>query len=203
MKKENVKIEPKFSAYTVTVYSDSDGEGSFGTYTQFNAENVSANSTVTLIAEAAPGCNFEGWYVYGIYDGYWRHVCVCEDAEYTFLMGKEHIRLEARFSAYTVNTGAFLYLDLWKLDFITTGVNVDFFYSYSYADYDSSMGDYTQYKNTFVRAGEEVTLTATEKPGYTFLGWKRGFDLVSTNHSYTFIMDKSDIRYQAVYIKNP
>ena len=204
MKKEDAEVEAKFSCYSVTTYSDTALEGTRGTYTQLDEKKVSAGKTVTLIAEAAQGCNFEGWYVYGIFDDYWRHVCVSEDAEYTFEMGKENVELEARFSAYTLTTSAFLWTgDLDKIDYMTPGINVDFFYSYNYVEYEPSMGDYTQYKNTFVSVGEEITLTATEKIGYTFFGWKRGFDLITTSNTYTFVMEESDIKYEAVYIQNP
>ncbi len=199
MENKNIELEAKFSSYTVTAYSDSNLEGTIGTYTQINDKKVSAGDTITLIAEPAQGCNFEGWY---IWTDWWNSICVCEDIEYTFEMSKEDLKIEARFSAYTLTTNAFLKTDNWNLDTIKPGINFDFFYSFSFSDYDSSMGDYTQYKNTYVAAGEEVTLTATEKSGYTFLGWKRGFDLVSTNHTYTFEMGKSDITYEAVYIIN-
>ncbi|MBQ8372514.1 MAG: InlB B-repeat-containing protein [Clostridia bacterium] len=196
MKNKNVDVEAKFSCYTVTTYSDSTLEGTIGTYTKIS-NNISAGDTVTLTAQAAQGCNFEGWYMW--IDRY-NSICVCEDAEYTFVMGKENVKIEARFSAYTLNTKAFLKTDKSKLDSIKPGINIDFFWTYSFSAYDPSMGDYSQYKNTYIAAGEEVTLTATEKSGYTFLGWKRGFDLVSTNHTYTFVMDKSNVTYEAVYI---
>ena len=200
MKNKDVELEAKFSSYTVTAYSDSNLEGTIGTYTQLDEKKVSAGDSITLIARAAQGCNFEGWYVWVDYRN---SFCVSEDVEYTFEMGKEDIRIEARFSAYTLTTGAFLWIsDLYKIDYITPGINVDFFYTYNYVEYDSSMGDYTRYKNTYVSVGEEITLNATEKSGYTFLGWKRGFDLVSTSHTYTFVMGESNITYEAVYIKN-
>lgn len=127
---------------------------------------------------------------------------MCEDVEYTFEMEKEDVRIEAQFSAYTLTTDAFLMTANSKLDYITPGINIKFFWTYSFAAYEPSMGDYTQYKNAYVAIGEEVTLTATEKNGYTFLGWKRGYDLVSTSHSYTFVMGESDVTYEAVYIIN-
>ncbi len=199
MKSKNVELQAKFSSYTVTAYSDSNLEGTIGTYTQINEKKVSAGDTITLTAQAAKGCNFEGWY---IWTDWHNSICVCEDLEYTFEMGKEDVRIEARFSAYTLTTDAFLKTDKWKLDTIKPGINIDFFLSYSFSAYDPSMGDYTQYKNIYVAAGEEVTLIATEKSGYTFLGWKRGFDLVSTSHTYTFVMGKTDMTYEAVYIIN-
>ena len=199
MKSKNVELEAKFSFYTVTAYSDSNLEGTIGTYTQINEKKVSAGDTIILIAQAAQGCNFEGWY---IWTDWHNSICVCEDVEYTFEMGKENVRIEARFSAYTLTTGAFLMTRNWGSSSITPGINVKYFWTYDWSAYDPSMGDYTQYKNSYIAAGEEITLTATEKSGYTFLGWKRGYDLVSTNHTYTFVMGKMDITYEAVYIIN-
>ena len=199
MERKNIEFEAKFSSYTVTTYSDSNLEGTIGTYTQISDKKVSAGDTITLIAETAHGCNFEGWYIWTDWNN---SICVCEDIEYTFEMGRADLRIEARFSAYTLTTDAFLKTDKWNLDTIKPGINLNFFWSYSFSAYDSTMGDYTQYKNTYVAAGEEVTLIATEKSGYTFLGWKRGFDLISTNRVYTFEMGKSDITYEAVYITN-
>ena len=197
MEDEDVELAAVFSSYTVTTFSNSSLEGTFGTYTQID-QRVSAGETVTLIAQAAQGCNFEGWYVW---DGV-NSACICEDAEYSFKMGKENVGIEARFSAYTLNTDAFLRTDKSYMDEIKPGINVDYFGSYSCVEYDPSMGDYTQYKNVYVAAGEEITLVATEKSGYTFLGWKRGLDLISTSHTYTFVMGKSDILYEAVYVTN-
>lgn len=200
MKSNHIELTANFSFYTVTSYSDSDREGTLGTYTKTDEKKVSEGDTVTLTANASKGCNFEGWYVWVD----WRNsVCVSKDMEYTFEMKKENVKIEARFSAYTLTTDAFLWTyDLSNIDYMTPGVNPNFFYAYSWVDYDSSMGEYTQYKNEYIAIGEEITLTATEKSGYTFFCWKRGFDLVSTNNTYTFVMGDEDITYEAVYIKN-
>lgn len=199
MKSKNVDLEAKFSSYTVTTYSDSNLEGTVGTYTKLDQSKVSEGDIVTLTAQVSKGCNFEGWYVWPD----WQNpICVGEDLEYTFVMGKENVRIEARFSAYTLTTDALLMLSNSKLEYMTPGINIDFFWTYNHSTYDPSMGEYTRYKNTYVAVGEEITLTATEKTGYTFFGWKRGFDLVSTEHTYTFVMGESDIIYEAVYIKN-
>ena len=117
-------------------------------------------------------------------------------------MEKENVRIEARFSAYTLNTGAFLMTYGYDLDKIKPGVNANFFWTFDWTDYEPSMGDYSLYENVYISAGEVITLTATVKSGYTFLGWKRGYDLITRDYTYTFEMGKSDVTYEAVYIIN-
>ncbi|MBQ8567194.1 MAG: InlB B-repeat-containing protein [Clostridia bacterium] len=199
MKNKNVILESRYSSYSITTYSDTNLEGTIGTYTQINEKKASKGDTITVVAQPSEGCNFEGWYLWIDWSD---SVCVCEDLEYTFEMEKKDIKLEARFSAYTLTTDAFLLTDDFLLNYLEPGINVDFFRTYSYSDYEPSMGDYTKYNNKHIAKGEEITLTATEKSGYSFLAWKKGFDLISTDHTYTFVMNESDVIYEAVYIIN-
>ena len=48
----------------------------------------------------------------------------------------------------------------------------------------------------------EVTITATTNPGYTFIGWYNGEDLVSSLATYTFNMPASDLSYEAKWEAN-
>lgn len=49
---------------------------------------------------------------------------------------------------------------------------------------------------------DEVTISATPNPGYSFSGWYNGDSLVSTNNPYTFTMPYNDIFYVAKFATN-
>ena len=87
---------------------------------------------------------------------------VSASATYTFTMGKVNRTLVAKWDYYTVTT----------------------------TNSDTAMGSITSYTNKKISAGEEVTLTATPKTGYSFVGWYEGDALVSESTTYTFTMGK-------------
>ncbi|MBQ7769645.1 MAG: InlB B-repeat-containing protein, partial [Clostridia bacterium] len=62
-------------------------------------------------------------------------------------------------------------------------------------------GTYTQMEDEKVSAGTQVTLTATVKSGYRFLGWYRDDVCMTKNLKYTFAMKKEDIGLRAVFEK--
>ena len=49
--------------------------------------------------------------------------------------------------------------------------------------------------------GDEVTITATTNPGYTFVGWYDGEKLLSKEYSYSFKMPSISKYYEARYSK--
>ena len=49
--------------------------------------------------------------------------------------------------------------------------------------------------------GESITLTATPQTGYSFKGWKKGAETVSTEPTYTFEMPAEDVSLTAVFDK--
>ena len=50
--------------------------------------------------------------------------------------------------------------------------------------------------------GEEITITATTNPGYTFNGWFNGNSLLSTNLTYSFTMPTENLVYTAKWTAN-
>ena len=66
---------------------------------------------------------------------------------------------------------------------------------------DTNAGTVSDYNKTVVNVGEEVTLVATTKNGYTFTGWYNGDELLTTEKKYSFKMQKHDVVYTAKWIK--
>ena len=60
-------------------------------------------------------------------------------------------------------------------------------------------GTYTEYNDSIVSVGEEVTLTAISNIGYTWLGWYNNDTKLSkgTDLTYTFTMENNNITYTA------
>ena len=103
-------------------------------------------------------------------------VCVCKDLIYTFEMTKQHEHIDVRYSYYTVSTG-------------------------SDSDDFGAAGSYTKLEGKKISIGETVTVTATVKPGYEFIGWHIINFLVCTDTTYTFVMENESIDLYAQYRK--
>ena len=90
---------------------------------------------------------------------------------YTFAMPEEDATYTARWTYYT----------------LTTNTNL------------SGAGTYTSISSQKTTAGQSVTLTASTKSGYTWLGWYKGEEKVSEGNSltYTFAMPEEDVTYTA------
>lgn len=182
MGNEDKVINAKYSYYTLTT----DGcinkwsyksrlEDDAGTYTKYNEEKISNGEVVTLVATLGDGYTFKGWYI--------RNVCVSTDLEYTYTMTRQNVMLEARYTYYTLTVEAYLE------------------HGNYYSGFEANMGSYTQYDEEKIRVGETVTLIATEKEGYEFLGWKHGNTIVSEELIYTFTMVEKDDTYKAIFKK--
>jgi len=180
MENEDKVINAKYSYYTLTT----DGcmnkwsyksrlEDDAGTYTKYNEKKISDGEEVTLVATLGDGYTFKGWYI--------RNVCVSTDLEYTYTMTRQNVVLEARYTYYTLIVEA--YLD----------------HGNYYSGFEANMGSYTKYDEEKIRVGETVTLVATEKEGYEFVGWKHGNTIVSEESTYTFEMVEKDDTYKAIF----
>ena len=169
MGKESMNIEARFSSYTVTTSSSENPGGIAGTYTIMNSP-VSVGKTVTLTAQANEGYTFEGWYTE--YDE-----CLSTDTTCEFTMTKKDMNIEARFSSYHLSTIG-----------VTNGDSYDF-----------NAGTFTQYSDHKVSANSSVTLTATAKDGYNFIGWYIDDVCVSISNEYIFTMEKKDVTIEARY----
>lgn len=62
---------------------------------------------------------------------------------------------------------------------------------------DTNAGTVTGYNNTKVTAGTNITLNATTKSGYTWLGWYKNNVFVTDATSYSFSMPKTNETYEA------
>ena len=169
----DVEIEAVYSAYTITTTATNNTGGAAGTYTNFYNKKLSEGEKVNLVATVNEGYNFEGWYV--------NNICVSRALNYEYTMEKKNIAFEARFSSYHLTT---------------LGVAVN---SNGKAEAGFNAGTYTKYSNEKLSTGESVTLTATVKDGYNFVGWYIDEICVSNNFEYAFTMEKEDITVMAVY----
>ena len=92
-----------------------------------------------------------------------------EELSYTFNMSTETVTYTAKWTFYTFTT---------KVD-------------------DSDAGNITSYTGEKITAGSSVTISASTKSGYTFLGWYNGDELITNTSSYTFEMPKENVVYTA------
>ncbi len=166
MGKEDIGLEARYSRYTVNTFSWSDEEGTAGNFTVMQDELISAGETVVLTATVNKGYNFEGWYK--------NDVCLTTELEYSFVMGKEDVGFEARYSRYTVNT-------------------------FSWSDEEGTAGNFTVMQDELISAGETVVLTATVNKGYNFEGWYKNDVCLTTELEYSFVMGKEDVGFEARY----
>ena len=90
---------------------------------------------------------------------------------------------------------------------ITFKVEKDVVYTLKYgcytltADKGVNGGTVSDYNQTPVKAGKEITITAQTAAGYTFIGWYNGDTLLTSELSYTFTMPEENITYTAEWIK--
>ena len=103
----------------------------------------------------------------GWYDG--KGQKVSDSHNYTFTMPASNVTYTAKWIYYTLSTNE----------------------NYTGA------GTYTQKVNEIVGVGEEVALTATTNPGYTWLGWYDGDTKMSDDTTYTFTMSAENKTYTA------
>lgn len=181
MEKTNKRIRVEYSSYTLTtdgyLHKHNSGgyfdDGVAGTYTKYNETKISAGEVVTLVAIVKDGYTFEGWYI--------RNVCVSTDLEYSYTMSKDDVEIIAKYTYYTISTDAYLRK------------------TYVISSFEDNMGSYTQYDEEKIRVGETVTLTATTKEGYKFVGWEHRNTIVCEELTYTFTMGADDEEYEAVF----
>ena len=180
MEKTNKTINAEYSYYTITTnayLNKWSGNYQFvevmGSYTKYDCEKISNGQEIKLVATVGDGYTFKGWYI--------NDVCVCDELEYTYTMTKENVEIVALYTYYTISTEAYLDCGGWGDSF------------------EENMGTYTQYYEKKIRVGETVTLTATTKPGYRFLGWKHWDTIICEDLTYTFVMGTSDETYVAVF----
>jgi|GEM_PF-1167965 len=67
---------------------------------------------------------------------------------------------------------------------------------------NTSAGSTNYSAATKVTAGNNVTITATTNTGYTFVGWYKSGEQVTTNPSYTFAMPAKNVIYEARWSTN-
>ncbi len=65
---------------------------------------------------------------------------------------------------------------------------------------DTTKGTVSQLTETYL-PGDEVSVTATTKPGYTFIGWYKGDEKVADSLTYEFTMSAENVTYMAKWIK--
>ena len=65
---------------------------------------------------------------------------------------------------------------------------------------DTDKGTVSQLTSTYF-PGDEATVTATTKAGYTFIGWYNGEEKLTDALTYTFEMPSEDVTYTAKWIK--
>ena len=65
---------------------------------------------------------------------------------------------------------------------------------------DTTKGTVSRLTGTYL-PGEEVSITATTKSGYTFIGWYNGEEKVADSLTYEFTMPEESVTYTAKWIK--
>lgn len=185
MEKANKIISAEYSYYTFSSYGivaksgwlyDTPIESIIGNCTSYDCIKITDGNRIELKATVCNGYTFEGWYL--------GDICVSTDYEYTYTMTKNNADLVARYTYYTLNV------------YVTESDS-------GLMDYTNDRGNVTCYDNEKIQVGETITLTATAKSGYRFIGWTHGHGgvTVSTNSTYTFIMSATDDCYVAVFEK--
>ena len=145
------------------------------TYAGLAGEVTSYNEKVTAVGEQVTlqASVFDGFYFEGWYvEGH----LVCADLTYTYTMKAQDAWIEARFGYYTLTTSGY--------------------------NYEGMAGNYTQYQDFKVSPGKEITVSATVKSGYTFLGWYINGVCVYTGLEYTFEMPRYSVNLEAHYSAN-
>ena len=160
------------------------------TYDDGNAQSLSdvtnstftplVNTTVTVVANAKPGYQFDGWY-----NG---ETLLSKDIEYTYTVN----------AAKTI-TARFIKNDV-QLVVSVMNYNTDYaeFVEYPHDNntvtiaYGGNNTTVTSSTSAVVNYGSQVTLTASPDPhqteGYDFIGWYQNNQRISTNPTYTFTL---------------
>lgn len=94
---------------------------------------------------------------------------ISTDSDYSFIMGYNNISYMAKF------------------DYLPNVV----------LECDSTRGTVTGDK--YYLKGSNVTITATAKDGYSFIGWYNGEEVVSTDANYNFVIGDSDVELTAKF----
>ena len=186
MDRFDAEICAVYSTNTLTTLGASaNAEGQFestfaaGTYTKYTKQNVSAGEEVTLLATVNDGYNFVGWYI--------GEACVSTELEYTYVMGREDVEIVAVYVYYTLNTTV-------RYGSLGPGYTTD--------DLFESAGLYIDpvYKDKRVSVGTEITVTAKDIVGWTFVGWISSDEtLLSYDLSFTFEMPAGNLDIFALY----
>ena len=171
-------IEARYSYYTISTFSVTDEHSVVGTFTELNDKKVSVGDMVELEAEPQENCIFVGWFR--------DNVCVSTDLNYSFEMPAENLNIEARFTYYTLTVKGEIMRSIYHYEF----------------SYDA--GTFTRYDNQKVLVGEDITLTASTKAGYVFVGWFTpyiGVDrfCLCDDLEYTFTMTDTNVEIHAVF----
>ena len=154
------------STYTVTTKSSTDDYGLAGVYTQYDENTFELDAKVELSASVNNGYNFEGWYI--------NNTCLSKEPNYTYIMKKQTVEIEARYSSYTINT---------ICDTNCEGI----------------AGTYTLMNDKKVSVGETVLLSATVNDGYTFDGWYINGVCISENLNCSYVMRKENVNIEPVF----
>ncbi len=153
-----------FTYYTLTTNVNDDAYGEIAATSLYNNTNVTVGTKVELSATAAEGYHFDGWYI-----GENR---ISDKANFTYTMEAADTTLTAKFVANTHT----ITIDKTILRSTT-----------------EKYGTISQSGNGTYEYGDNVTLTATEEDGYTFVGWYSSSDtLVTPMASFTFAVEDRD-----------
>lgn len=191
MEKSDVSICAIYSGYTLTTtgcavnsYGDEESGFAAGTYTQYAKKHISAGTTVTLAATVNDGYNFVGWYV--------GDACVSTSLEYSFTMGKADMSVKAKYVYYILDTCAK------KYDYAGYLNKPRIHY-----EFDSSALHVSPiYENKKMSVGTEITVTATDIEGHTFVCWRTYDSILCQDKTYSFEMVASDMYLYAYYEPN-
>lgn len=184
MGKDNKTIRAEYSYYTFSSYGvvHKPGwlyapiENTIGTCTSYDCQKTTNGEIIKLKATVCNGYTFDGWYL--------GDICVSTDYEYSYTMTKESVDLVAKYTYYTLTVYA-TETDTGDMDF------------------SGDRGNVSCYDEEKIQVGETITLTATAKSGYRFIGWSHGHGgiTISTDSTYTFVMPATDECYVAVFEK--
>ena len=156
----DVTLEARWNYYTVTLTRNDSNAGRVN----FTSKKVSVGKTASLVATTNDGYNFLGWFEAGA------TTPVSIEPNYSFVMGKSDVNLEARWNYYTVT-------------FTCENTSI------------STLSTST-YNTKKVSIGKTVEITCKPFLGYHFVGWyDSNGDEVSTKATLSFTMADNNISY--------